>query len=66
MDAQYLKKNVNSALSEALSSLVSVQPEDSVEYIGNFLLQYVERQNAAVEQLAIEAKIETMLLMLQE
>ena len=60
MDAQYLKKNVNSALSEALSSLVSVQPEDSVEYIGNFLLQYVERQNAAVEQLAIEAKIETM------
>lgn len=60
MDAQYLKKNVNEALSEALSSLVAVQPEDSVEYIGNFLLQYVERKNTAVEQLAIEAKIETM------
>ena len=44
MDAKYLVTNVNTALSEALSAMVAVQPDDSIEFIGKYLLQYVERQ----------------------
>lgn len=44
MDAQYLKKNVSDALVEALASLAISLPQDGVEYIGKYLIQYVERQ----------------------
>lgn len=44
MDAQYLKKNVNDALAEALTSMAVALPDDGVEYVGNYLLQYVERR----------------------
>lgn len=44
MDAQYLKKNVNEALIEALASMAIVMPEDGIEYIGKYLIQYVQRQ----------------------
>ena len=44
MDAQYLKKNVNEALIEALSSMAITMPEDGVEYLGKYLIKYVERQ----------------------
>ena len=44
MDAQYLKTNVNDALAEALTSMAVALPEDGVEYVGNYLLQYVERR----------------------
>jgi hypothetical protein len=44
MDAQYLKKNVNDALAEALTSMTVALPEDGVEYVGNYLLQYVGRR----------------------
>lgn len=52
MDAQYLKNNVNDALAEALTSMAVALPEDGVEYVGNYLLQYVERrtlQNKVVD-----------------
>lgn len=44
MDAKYLQTNVNSALAEALSAMVAAQPSDSVEFVGKYLQQYVERQ----------------------
>lgn len=44
MDAQYLKKNINDALVEALASMAISLPEDGVEYIGKYLIQYVDRQ----------------------
>jgi isopropylmalate/homocitrate/citramalate synthase len=44
MDSQYLKQHINDALSEALSSMAVALPEDSVEYVGNFLIEYCERR----------------------
>lgn len=49
MDAQYLKTNVNDALAEALTSMAVALPEDGVEYVGNFLLQYVERRHVQLK-----------------
>ena len=46
MDAAYLRSTVNEALIEALSSMATNLPEDKVEYIGKYLLQYVERKSA--------------------
>lgn len=45
MDAKYLSDNVNFALTEALSSMAVALPEDGVEYVGQYLLQFVERKN---------------------
>lgn len=45
MDAKYLNDNVNVALIEALSSMAVSLPEDGVDYIGKYLLQYVARKN---------------------
>jgi len=45
MDAKYLNDNVNFALIEALSSMAVSLPDDGVEYIGKYLLQYVARKN---------------------
>jgi hypothetical protein len=44
MDAKYLKTNVDEALTEALSSMAVSQPDDPIEYIGNYLLQWVARR----------------------
>jgi hypothetical protein len=45
MDAKYLSDNVNFALTEALTSMAVALPEDGVEYVGSYLLQFVERKN---------------------
>ena len=45
MDADYLKKNVNEALTEALASMAVGMPDDKVEYMGRYLKQYVERKS---------------------
>jgi len=45
MDAIYLKDNVEVALSEALTSMVVASPDDSIEYIANYLLAYVDRKS---------------------
>jgi len=45
MDASYLKKNVAEALSEALTSMAIIVPDDKIEYIGKFLINYVDRKN---------------------
>jgi len=44
MDAAYLKENVNDALMEALTAVAVADPADKVDYIGRYLLQYVERK----------------------
>ena len=46
MDAAYLKKNVMEALTEALTSMAVKIPEDNIEYIGKYLLKYVDRKKA--------------------
>mmetsp|Transcript_1104 Transcript_1104/g.1242 ORF Transcript_1104/g.1242 Transcript_1104/m.1242 type:complete len:373 (+) Transcript_1104:116-1234(+) len=44
MDAIYLKNNVYAALTEALTSMAVALPDDKVEYMGRYLLRYVERK----------------------
>lgn len=44
MDAVYLKNNVYAALTEALTSMAVALPDDKVEYMGKYLLKYVERK----------------------
>lgn len=44
MDALYLKNNVYVALTEALASMAVALPEDQVEYLGRYLLKYVDRK----------------------
>lgn len=60
MDAKYLTANVNGALSEALSAMVTAQPNDSIEFIGKYLLQYVERQKRIEEEKLKLIEIETL------
>lgn len=55
MDAAYLKSNVNEALIEALTSMAVGLPEDKVEYIGRYLIEYVKRKSAQT-QIAEESK----------
>ena len=64
MDAQYLKDNVYAAVTEALASMAVALPDDKVEYIGKYLLNYVERKrvhsdaNAALELVLSQEKKE--------
>lgn len=43
MDAAYLRKHVQPALTEALLAMAVEQPEDSVEFVGRYLLELVQR-----------------------
>ena len=44
MDALYLKNNVYGALTEGLASMAVALPDDKVEYLGRYLLKYVDRK----------------------
>ena len=44
MDAQYVKNNVNDALVEALTSMAVSQPDDAIEFLGKYLLNWVDRK----------------------
>lgn len=46
MDAAYLRSTVNEALVEGLSAMAVALPEDKVEFIGRYLLNYVQRKSA--------------------
>ena len=46
MDSEYLKKNVLPALTEALGAMSTQVPEDQVEFVGRYLLSYVDRKEA--------------------
>lgn len=50
MDAEYLQKNIGSALNEALTSMTIKHPEDEVEFLGRFLLKYSERKSVLEKQ----------------
>ena len=52
MDAAYLKENVFAALSEALLSMAAELPEDKVEYLGKYLITYVERKKCKEQSYA--------------
>lgn len=43
MDAAYLRKHVQGALVEALLAMAVEQPDDSVDFVGHYLLEYVQR-----------------------
>ena len=49
MDAVYLRKHVQGALTEALLAMAVEQPEDSVEFVGNYLLELVQRDVRQVQ-----------------
>jgi hypothetical protein len=61
MDADYLKKNVMGALTEALTSMAIKVPEDEVDFLGKYLLRYAERKkitvNRKVELDVVESKL---------
>ena len=59
MDAAYLRGTVNEALIEALSSMAMNMPEDKVEYIGQYLLEYVRRKSAQETQRAEAGEAES-------
>jgi hypothetical protein len=48
MDAHYLKQNVNEALAEALTSMAVALPDDRIEYLGRYLLQYASRREKKI------------------
>lgn len=54
MDSAYLKQNVLPALAEAITSMAVELPEDRAEYIGKYLLSYVERNRM------IESEVEKL------
>jgi hypothetical protein len=58
MDAEYLNKTVNSALTEALTSMATAMPEDKIEYIGRYLKTAVIRQKLAITKKAEEEQAE--------
>lgn len=43
MDAEFLKLTVNDALLEALTATAIANPDDKIDYLGNYLVQYVNR-----------------------
>lgn len=50
MDAHYLKQNVNEALAEALTSMAISLPDDRIEYLGRYLLQYASRREIKIKE----------------
>lgn len=44
MDAAYLQKEVGVALSKGLAATTAAQPYDPVNYLGQWLLKYVQNQ----------------------
>lgn len=47
MDAAYLQKHVSAALTEALLGMAVHQPDDPVEFVGQYLIEFVRRSEQA-------------------
>mmetsp|Transcript_30520 Transcript_30520/g.68438 ORF Transcript_30520/g.68438 Transcript_30520/m.68438 type:complete len:412 (-) Transcript_30520:288-1523(-) len=56
MDAAYLKKTVGQPLTNALTSMVTDQPRDPVEYIGQYLIRYADREEGKNKTAELFAK----------
>lgn len=63
MDALYLKNNVYTALTEALASMAVALPDDKVEYLGKYLLKYVDRKKIKEE---VDLSLQDILLREEE
>eukprot|EP00636_Phaeomonas_parva_P000897 CAMPEP_0118863280 /NCGR_PEP_ID=MMETSP1163-20130328/8210_1 /TAXON_ID=124430 /ORGANISM="Phaeomonas parva, Strain CCMP2877" /LENGTH=518 /DNA_ID=CAMNT_0006797269 /DNA_START=66 /DNA_END=1622 /DNA_ORIENTATION=+ len=50
-DSDYLKRTVGDALVQGMTKMVVAQPDDAVEFLGHFLLNYVKNKEAEVERL---------------
>lgn len=61
MDNTYLKSNVLPALSEALTAMAVQAPEDRVEFVGRYLLSFVERHHTKTKKVQEEAAMEKKL-----
>ena len=46
MDAAYLEATVAKALVKGLACVVESQPDDSVEFLGKFLIKYADTEAA--------------------
>lgn len=62
MDAAYLKKNVMEALTEALTAMAVKIPDDNIDFVGKYLLKYVERKKSEKEAKENLANVETNLV----
>ena len=49
MDVEYLKQDVAAALEEGLATVVKYQPDDQVEFLGQYLLKYVSNQRSEAQ-----------------
>ena len=58
MDAEFLKKHVGTALSKGLAQVVVNQPEDGIDYLGKFLMQYADSQERAEQDIIKKANME--------
>lgn len=61
MDNSYLKKNVLPALTEALTAMAVQAPDDRVEFVGKYLISYVERKLAQEKKKHEAGTMETQL-----
>jgi Dpy-30 motif len=61
MDSDYLKRSIGGPLSDALVAMVVAQPEDSVQFLGEALLDYVRRAEDASKRSAYAAKLQIKL-----
>jgi Dpy-30 motif len=61
MDSDYLKRSIGGPLSDALVAMVVAQPEDSVQFLGEALLDYVRRAEDANKRQAYAAKLQIKL-----
>lgn len=43
MDCEYLKKSVSPALEKGLAQIVVEQPKDPLEFLGDYLMEYVSK-----------------------
>ncbi|CAN0064085.1 unnamed protein product [Pylaiella littoralis] len=66
MDAEFLKRTVGEPLSEALTSLVVAQPADPIEFIGEALLDYINRREAESNRTKHVSEVTRLLEMAQE
>lgn len=46
MDAEYLRKNIGSCLSQCLAEVCMKQPADPIEYIAHWLYKHIDNVDA--------------------
>jgi len=49
MDAEYLRQNIGSCLSECLAEVCMKRPVDPIEYIAHWLYKHVDNVNTKIQ-----------------